>query len=357
MTKEMLRLGAVCALALSLTTGCGSDGSSDAEPASTGGTPAPAETTAENTTEQPAAPPSIMCDGAAQHTAPASDFAPASRVNSLVLPKTVADATAAGCISKGANAGTGLAGLLTFIGDLNEFVTEKDGDYELILLAHMPDWAAGTDPSSHKLNIYIGSYVDGSFLVDLDSYNNAMKAEGPKLQFDATVNECAVTTAEGNFELPISISDGLDINLALTGTTVRGKLAGDAVGFSLSEATISGYLSADAIRDIVIGLQAACRGEDQNENGELDEGEDANGNGMLDPSDVSLCTGAAASIINGDVDKVVGTLLTLIKKYDTKITNGVVSECDTKVEGDCNAVSVCLAIGSEPVVIKGDAED
>ena len=60
-----------------------------------------------------------------------------------------------------------------------------------------------------------------------------------EVEFDATVDECNVTTETGTFALELAIADGLDIALTLTSTTIRGQVAGDDKGFGLSDTTIS----------------------------------------------------------------------------------------------------------------------
>jgi hypothetical protein len=254
----------------------------------------------------------------------------------LAIPKNAKESGEAGCKSLGANGGTGLAGLLTFVGDLNSFVQEVDGQYELLLLAHMTDWAANTPAANHKLQLYVGEYKGGEFLIDLDSFTDKDQTKGVKLEFDATVDECNVTTQTGTFTLEIAVTDGLSIPLELSATTIKGQVSGDDKGFSLSDTTISGYLSDTAVLGIVKGLKAACAPDAE------------------DPP--SLCAQAAA-ILDKPEEEVVKTILTLIKKYDTKLEGGQPSECDPKEEGSCNAVSVCLQIASEPVTISGLSAD
>jgi hypothetical protein len=304
-------------------TGSGTNGST-----MSGGTSSMGSTPDDFTPIEPAA---IACTGAVQHSAPDGMYSPASRISALDIPKTPTAAAEKGCQTLGRNGGTGLSGLLSFIGNLNEFVTEKDGDYQLLLLATMNDWAAGADADEHKLNIFVGTYKDSKFMIDLDSFNNATEAEGAKLQFDAKVDGCAVSTASGNFSLPLSVTDSLSIQLTLSSTTVRGKLSADGTGFGLTDGAISGYLSDTAVADIVKGLKAACDSDDP----------------------PSLCDTAKALLDKPEAE-VVKTLLTLIKKYDTKLdADGNASVCNPRVEGDCNAVSVCLAIASEPATIAG----
>ena len=283
--------------------------------------------------EPPMEPAEIMCDGeplVLAESAVAGDYAPASRVSKLDIPSDRAKAFEAGCDTVGNNNGSGLSGLLTFIGDLSTLTQpDADGNYSLLLLFHLAGWAVGEEPGDDlKLNLYVGdTNADGGFVIDRDSFIDADPMNAPKLTFDGQVDECILQSDSGTFELSLPLLPGLDLSFSLSEAKVKGRVAAAEKGFDMTQGTVTGYLTRDAVVQIVRAIKMACDGDNP----------------------PSLCSQGAA-LLNQPEEQLVSTIVTLISGFDSLVT-------DAGVEGDCgdecNAVSVCLVVESEATNIAG----
>ena len=283
--------------------------------------------------EPPMEPAQIMCDGeplVLAESAAAGDYAPASRVSKLDIPGNVEDAFMAGCDTVGGNNGSGLSGLLTFIGDLSTLTQpDADGNYDLLLLFQLAGWNVGEAPGDNlKLNLYVGdANADGGFTIDRDSFVDADPMNDPKLTFDGSVDECVLQSDSGNFALTLPLLPGLDLSFNLSQAKVKGRVAAAEKGFDMTQGTVTGYLTRDAVVEIVRALKMACDGDNP----------------------PSLCSQAAA-LLNQPEEQLVTTISSLIRGFDSLVTdNGVEGDCGD----ECNAVSVCLIVESEAVSIVG----
>jgi hypothetical protein len=281
-------------------------------------------------------PAEIMCDGEpiVLPNTVMGDYAPASRVSKLDIPKRPADAFAAGCDTVGDNNGSGLSGLLTFIGDLSTLTQpDADGNYDVLLLFHLAGWNVGEEPGDNlKLNLYVGdTNANGEFVIDLDSFEGRDPMNESKLTFDGSVDECVLQSEPGNFQLALPILPGLDLAFNLTQAKVQGRVAAAEKGFDMTQGTVTGYLTRDAVVEIVRAIKMACDADNP----------------------PSLCSQAAA-LLNQPEEQLVSTIVTLISGFDTRVTDdGVEGDCGD----ECNAVSVCLVVESEAINIVGLSDD
>jgi hypothetical protein len=107
-----------------------------------------------------------------------------------------------------------------------------------------------------------------------------------------------------------------------------GNLALDEVGFTLSNGVLGGYLTRDAIVELVDTIGAACDGD----------------NPPADICDALAGFGGAAGIL---------PLLEGIAPYDSAVTAEGAQTCSALGAPDCNALSVCLLITMESANISG----
>ena len=175
--------------------------------------------------------------------------------------------------------------------------------------------------------MYLGEETDGSMYIDPES----LEGGEPIIQFDANIDGCLVTTeaAPFNFTLPL---EGVAVDVSLAETQVIGQVGVAENGITMSNTTISGYMTEALITDLVTTLKEQCESE----------------------TPPSLCAeGTVASIISQPVESLVALLVPLLGSYDSLVNaDGGVSECEG---AECNAVSVCLVIESDAQTVAGVA--
>ena len=261
-------------------------------------------------------------------------------MNYLDIPANRMAATAAGCDLVGNNNGSGLAGLISLAGGagLAEFVNPDDmGEISLVLLGQLDGWAAGTTANtagSATLNLFNGVQGDaGDFWIDPDSFvdGNALVSFP-----DSSIENSCLAAGPGTFSVSLPIIPDLPIELSIIQTEITGALAVDGPGWSLESGVLGGYLTRQAILDLIRGLQIACAADDP----------------------PSLCDQAGA-ILGGPDDPPENALPILeqfIGGFDSKVEGETASACDPGVPMDCNAVSVCLLVGIGGIEIAGVAD-
>jgi hypothetical protein len=314
--------------------GAGTGGASMGGTPGMGGAPAGGEPGAGGTPAcEPTAP---LADTAA------GDLAPATRFNSLEIPTSPDRSAELGCnIVDGGNEGTGLSGLLRLLMlDIADLVRpdEEDGSIQVILLGHLDGWEAGQtgdEATDTRLILYNGKEDGDTFLVARESFEGDDPANAPKIEFGADLTCGRIATASGTFEFGVPVLDtGLTLGLTLSATTVLGNLRAEATGFSVQKGSINGYLTFESIVALLTGVKAACE--------------------SADPP--SFCD-QAGMFLGGDPEPTARTLvLPILRGLDSKVgENGTVTgDCIT--DGDCNAVSVCLAFESAGVSLSGYEE-
>jgi hypothetical protein len=202
-------------------------------------------------------------------------------------------------------------------------------------LAHVAGWDAGETASQAgeaTLNMYNGDPVeDGSYTVDLDSFNDRTVESGARLSFEAELMGCGMQTQTGDFSLTLPVS-GIAISVNLSQTTVVSDVAPAENGFSMSNGRITGYLTVDSLADLIRGVQMLCDAEDA----------------------PSFCA-QAGMILMGDPSTLVNTvILPILRGADSLVTDSGVEEC---AGADCNAVSVCMLVEGSPATISGLSAD
>ncbi|MEE2788558.1 MAG: hypothetical protein VX589_14540 [Myxococcota bacterium] len=305
-----------------------SEGGEDGQPAADGMTTMP----------MPEPEPAVIeCEGdpaILTEDAVGGEYGPASRISKLDIPANVGAAFQAGCDTVGNNNGSGLAGLLMFVGDISGLTAlDENGNADLLLLLQLEGWAAGeAPPDDMTLNLFLGdSGADAStFTIRRASFEDDDPANDPKLNFNANVDDCVLETDEGSFTLSLPILPDLELGFSLTKAKVKGRVGVGEKGFTMEQTVITGYLTKADILAIVDGISERC---------EM-------------PNAPDLC--AQAGPLLADQAQAEALITLAINGYDTLIEDGV-------VEGDCgdecNAVSVCLAIESEGVQISGLANE
>lgn len=282
------------------------------------------------------------------------DFGPASRVTYLEIPTDPGLSEALGCGGVvGTNAGTGLAGLLGLaMINLEDLVNpDENGDIQVILLAEAADWAVGETGNDlnggtglSTLNMYIGAKDGENFLIDPASFGD----DGtPLITFPETNMACGeVASPASDFGLTIP-AEGLIIDLSLSATSVRGTLSvdGNNNGFELKApvrdengdvveagAVLTGYLTRGAVVELVDKLKMICAAEDA----------------------PGFCAQANQILAGDDIEALVDdVVIPILRGLDAKVDGDSVSECTD----DCNAISVCLSIGSTGTNISGIAPE
>lgn len=266
----------------------------------------------------------VSCEG---------DYCPSARLSGLTLPMTADQAYAGGCRLASEKNGTALGGLLALAGDVdtNEFVQpDANGEIQLVLLNHLAGWSAGStgnDAGALQSNFYTGIQAGDDFAIDPVSFNDA----GDPIIFfnDTTVVDGLYMTPPSDFIVDIPLVEGLPLQLRLSQTEVSGLVSIDGVGFNMTEGALGGYLTRDAIVELLEGIGAVCSGADAPD----------------------LCD-TVGSVLTGNADTDLALLLGILGGFDSAVDSGGNATACASDSPDCNAVSVCilLEMSSAPIV-------
>ena len=265
------------------------------------------------------------------------DYCPTARLSGLVIPADAGAATAGGCRLASARNGANL-GALTMIDptlDTNSFVRPDDnGDIAIVLLNQLVGWtegATGNAAGSLRSNFYTGvQSTDVDFEIDPISLDDSGE---PIIFFDdTTVTDGLYQTPPSTFavELPIA---GLPIRLVLSQAELTGFVSLDETGFNMTEGALGGYLTRDAIVELVTGLGAAC----------------------MSDNPPSLCDTIGSFIASPEA--ALQFLLPLLGYFDSTVAgDGSVSACaDGMTNPDCNAISICILVEMSSANVTGVA--
>jgi hypothetical protein len=253
-----------------------------------------------------------------------------------VLPQTSDDAYAGGCRLASSKNGTALGGLLTLAGDVdtNEFVRpDADGNIQLVLLNHLAGWAegmSGNNAGTLSANFYTGNQEEGGFSIDPVSFD---ENGDPIIYFDGTeVIDGLYQTPPADFIVDLPVAS-LPLQLRLSQTEVSGFVTTDETGFNMTEGVLGGYLTRDAIIELIEGINAVCASDT--------------------PPD--LCS-TVSSFLSGNAETDLGLLVPILGGFDSSVNGANVSACSGD-SPDCNAISVCILIEMESAKITGIAAE
>jgi hypothetical protein len=263
-------------------------------------------------------------------------------VNYLDIPADAATAEMKGCAVVGANKGSGLGSLVGLAGGagLSDFVQpDENGEIQIVILSQFEGWAEGEtagNVGTVDLNLFNGEQGEGEgeFLIDPRSFEEGTMnplISFPGAQISATGQ---VSSPPARFALSLPILEGLAINIELASTQVLGEAYVDGSGIGLANGQLSGYLTRQAIIDLIAGIQAVCAGD-------------------MPPD---FCDFVGGIIPPGsDPETALPLLLGLVGGFDAKVgEDGAATDCDpTPDTGDCNSVSVCLLVEMQGETIAG----
>jgi len=256
------------------------------------------------------------------------------------VPITREESAQMGCRAvDGTNVGTGLIGLFrVFNVDLQAMVEVGEQEESvLMLLGHLAGWEAGqtgNEAMDVDFRMYVGRAGREGVFVRPSSFVEDDPGNGPRHEYGADLTCRGLVTEPGEFRLQMPMSnEGPFAPLHLSQTTFSGDIVPAATGFSIRNGTISGYLTEDAVVELVVDLAAAC---------DMDVVPD-------------FCQ-QGAQFLGGDPRMVARTLiLPILRGLDARVN------ADGSVSGDCsrnqtcNAVSICFGFESQPVVLEGIA--
>lgn len=270
-----------------------------------------------------------------------TEFGPAARVVALEMPADPEAAEALGCRVAGVERGSILYGAFHFSGrDLTSYVTARaNGDIEMVLLARMPDWQAG---------VRVGELGSAGLGLDegargADTEHFSVRSVPASADFDPFP-----VAADGTFE---TAPDFVSVRLPLLyggrtvftmqEATLRGRLAVDGPGFAMRQARLEGYYTRDGVAESIRDMDATCSGsapEDWCDDFRL-----------IVPPGACRPFGDAAAC-----DLVIDALAIFVGGFDARVGPNMAPEaCDSRIDQDCNAVAVCLALEMTGVVVTG----
>jgi hypothetical protein len=178
--------------------------------------------------------------------------------------------------------------------------------------------------------MYLGETNEaGGMLVSADSFD----ADGNNLiQFPAAIEGCLVTTDRGPFAFTLPFN-GIVVSLNLAETQISGEVTVSENGINMDKTNISGYLTRDAIIQLIESLGDLC----------------------ADTENAPSFCDSLAPFLGGDAEQLVDLVASFIGSFDSAVdANGAVA--DSCAGAECNAVSVCLNVKSDATVIAGRAD-
>jgi len=267
--------------------------------------------------------------------APPPPFSPAARVVSLALPNSPDTAREMGCDVLGLKGGSGLAPIGRLLGDggLEGLVTRgPDGHIDIVLLFQAEGFQSA--PGALALRTFYGDAASGSASFTVDPASVEDDGRTARIAWpEAAVSALGEFETEPlSFTLTLPLGLGLPLlDLVLEHTSVRGRAATEAVGFSLAETFIEGYLSRDSLLTLIDGLKSACS--------------------QTPPP--AFCDGLRAFLNpTAPPEMTLNILLAFFGGYDVGVAATGPVECSAAAR-DCNAIGVCLKLTAEGVSIDG----
>ena len=264
-------------------------------------------------------------------------WGPTGRIVRLEMPSGPAEARSEGCLVYGDKVGTGLNSLLTLAGGLDQFlVPNADGLIDVLLYARAVGWEPGEraeDLDTIDLEMYFGhpDPSEGWFIAPR-SFVDGDPALGPRIRYpDSAVQDGWLSSSPGPFAVDLSIL-GLAVHLYLESALLSGRLYADGPGIGMRRGVLTGYITQPGALDLIHGIQDSCTG----------------------PERADIC-GAVENFIGlGQPDEdLVALAGTFIGGYDSRMDDGVPSDCGAALDIECNAVSVCLLMDIDGVEVAG----
>ena len=265
------------------------------------------------------------------------DYCPSARLSAFSLPMDAASATAGGCRLTSERNGTALGGLLMLVGgvDTNELVrpNPETGEIQLVLLNQLVGWESGStgnEAGTLKADFFTGVQENETeFMIDPVSLVDGE----PIIFFDGTtIVDGLYQTQPSDFIVDLPIAD-LPLQLRLSQAEVSGFVTVDEVGFNMTEGVLGGYLTKDAIVELIEGINTVCAADEP----------------------PSLCD-SVGSFLSGNAEQDLGLLLPILGGFDAAVAaDGSTSACSGD-SPDCNAISVCVLLEMSSATITGVAD-
>jgi hypothetical protein len=281
-------------------------------------------------------------------TSPSAGDHPASRIIRLDIPSSASNARLSGCRVVGRNAGSGLSGVFAILGTnlTDQLQANNTGHIPLVLLSRFLDWQIGLTAGEYgggALEFYLGYGVgDNVFGINEMSYVENSNPPRSSIRFDSVFSGADFETSSGQFMLETA-SFSLPFLVELELAWLDGSVNVTDEGVAMAETTLNGYLSFSSVRRIVMAIQTFCN---QAPNDSFCEAANRFLDG--DPSTPEL---------DGDTSQIArDVILPLMRNLDVRLEGDQAMECDAFCDGgdciECNAVSVCAVVESEPVEIR-----
>jgi hypothetical protein len=274
------------------------------------------------------------CSGDSADEATLGEGSHYGRLTSLSVPENQEEARGAGCTLMGNYLGTGLNSLANLSGGLDQsFDTGRGGIIQLVLLAELENWG-NPGENTFNLNLFQGGQDEST----LDIITQK-PASAPAEDIGAFFSEM-VADSEGWFDgyteslrLPVPILDDLVLYAGMDNTSLTAKAEITEDGAAIN-GLLMGYLSANSIMEITKSIINACAPGDQ----------------------PTICP-----IIGNQItyetppEEAFPIVVSFMGGYDARLSaTGTPEFCELTAEEDselaCNAVSMCLAFGVEPVL-------
>ncbi len=281
-------------------------------------------------------------------TPPTTGDHPSSRIIRLDVPSSASNARLSGCRVVGRNAGSGLAGVFAILGtDLTDQLQANNaGNIPLVLLSRFLEWDVGLTAGQYgggALEFYLGYALgDNAFGINENSYIENSNPPRSSIRFDSVFSGADFQTSSGAFMLETA-SFSLPFLVELQLAWLDGSVSVTDEGVAMMDTTLNGYLTFSSVRRIVMAIQTFCN---QAPNDSFCEAANRFLDG--DPSTPEL---------DGDTSQIArDVILPLMRNLDVRLEGDQAMECDAFCEGggciECNAVSVCAVVESEPVEIR-----
>lgn len=359
------RIGALAAalLAIGIVTGCddGADATPEAEADAADARPDPIDSRpTDAATDAGVRLDAARADGAPRDAAPVdaepgdlapdadplerplvgqSEWGPAARVHRLDVPTDPDTARRAGCRLHGAGVGSRIYNLLLLAGGGlgNQVRPDGVGRIDLVVLLRARGWEPGLGAGALDaidLDLLPGRqgpdlellYRAEAF-VDGDPANGAAAVFADTWVVDGWLDSDLVTVT-----LPLSILNSPELPLTIDLARLDGRIEADGPGFRLRHGTLAGYVTIERVAVLVELLTEVC----------------------LAPDAPPFCT-LVAGQLDQPVEAVIELMVGFLGGLEARVEGERATPCDPELEGDCNALGVCLIVEAEPVVVEGVA--
>ena len=196
-----------------------------------------------------------------------NQWGPAGRLSNLEVPSGPRQGGELGCRLPSRQGGSGLGTLLSLTGGRPADLVQpgEDGLVPVIVIGRVAGWREGQRVSQIRgaqFEWYDGGGYPGDWYVEYESFPGHNPHATPLyVAEDVEIDPSGhMDAGPSDYAMPMRIGDA-DVQIPLAFVYLRGRLFVDGPGFGVRNGVVEGYLSRDALVEVVSSLQTTCTGE------------------------------------------------------------------------------------------------